>query len=235
MLRSVSDIVAGNENKHVYLLPQDKLKAIKSWPFIYWISDEFREKFSLCTFNDVCIVAEGCKTANNFKFLRFWWERNYKRDFNSKVYPMYAKGGEYCKWYGNLWLELLWGENGEYFKSDAKATANNEDCYFKKGITFTGAGSKGVSFRLLPENSVFDTGSRSIFSENEDVYVLLAILNSSLGFYVFDSLNPTVNTTVGDVKRMPYKKPNENQSAVLQELGKVCAGIQKNIRKFCIE
>ena len=56
-----------------------------------------------------------------------------------------------------------------------------------------------------------------------------------MGFYVYDSLNPTVNTTVGDVKRMPYKKPNENQSAVLQELGKVCAGIQKNIRKFCIE
>lgn len=230
-----ADYCNGQPNDRVYLLPQDKLKAIKSWPFIYWISDEFREKFSLCTFNDVCIVAEGCKTANNFKFLRFWWERNYKRDFNSKVYPMYAKGGEYCKWYGNLWLELLWGENGKYFKSDAKATANNEDCYFKKGITFTGAGSKGVSFRLLPENSVFDTGSRSIFSENEDVYVLLAILNSSLGFYVFDSLNPTVNTTVGDVKRMPYKKPNEYQSAVLQELGKVCAGIQKNIRKFRIE
>lgn len=34
---------------------------------------------------------------------------------------------------------------------------------------------------------------------------------------------------------MPYKKPNEYQSAVLQELGKVCAGIQKNIRKFRIE
>lgn len=233
--KAYADYCNGQPNDRVYLLPQDKLKAIKSWPFIYWISDEFREKFSLCTFNDVCIVAEGCKTANNFKFLRFWWERNYKRDFNSKVYPMYAKGGEYCKWYGNLWLELLWGENGEYFKSDAKATANNEDCYFKKGITFTGAGSKGVSFRLLPENSVFDTGSRSIFSENEDVYVLLTILNSSLGFYVFDSLNPTVNTTVGDVKRMPYKKPNEYQSAVLQELGKVCAGIQKNIRKFRIE
>ena len=34
-LEALSDIVAGKENKHVYLLPQDKLKAIKSWPFIY--------------------------------------------------------------------------------------------------------------------------------------------------------------------------------------------------------
>jgi len=230
-----TDYCNGQPNDRVYLLPQDKLKAIKSWPFIYWISDEFREKFSLCTFNDVCTVAEGCKTANNFKFLRFWWERNIQRDFNSRVYPMYAKGGEFCKWYGNLWLELLWGENGEYFKSDAKATANNEDCYFKEGITFTGAGSKGVSFRLLPSNSVFDTGSRSIFSDKEDVYVLLAILNSSLGCYVFDSLNPTVNTTVGDVKRMPYKKPNAEQSTILHKLSKRCADLKKYIRQYRIE
>lgn len=233
--KAYADYCNGLPNDRVYLLPQDKLKAIKSWPFIYWISDEFREKFSLCTFNDVCTVAEGCKTANNFKFLRFWWERNVQRDFNSRVYPMYAKGGEFCKWYGNLWLELLWGENGEYFKSDAKATANNEDCYFKEGITFTGAGSKGVSFRLLPSNSVFDTGSRSIFSDREGVYVLLAILNSSLGCYVFDSLNPTVNTTVGDVKRMPYKKPNEENGVILNELSERCVAIKKYIRQFRIE
>lgn len=222
-------------NDRVYLLPQDKLKAIKSWPFIYWISDEFREKFGLCTFNDISVVAEGCKTANNFKFLRFWWERNSHRDFNSQVYPMYAKGGEYCKWYGNLWLELLWGEGGKYFKSDPKATANNEDCYFKEGITFTGAGSKGVSFRLLPENSVFDTGSRSIFSKGVDTFVLLSILNSSLGFYVFDCLNPTVNTTVGDVKRMPYIEPTETAKKMLHTFSKLCSDIQRHIRQFRIE
>ena len=40
-----ADYCNGQPNDRVYLLPQDKLKAIKSWPFIYWISDEFREKF----------------------------------------------------------------------------------------------------------------------------------------------------------------------------------------------
>lgn len=234
-LQALSDIVTNSKNKHVYNLPQSKLKGIKSYPFIYWISDEFREKFDGMTIDDFCIVAEGCKTANNFKFLRFWWERNEQKDFSSTVYPVYAKGGEFSKWYGNLWLELLWGENGTYFKSDPKACANNEECYFKEGITFTGAGSKGVSFRLLPKNSVFDTGSRSIFSEEVSIYILLSLFNSSLGRYIFDCLNPTVNTTVGDIKRMPYNAPSKIQEDRLIYSTKQNVDINKWIRRFCLE
>ena len=33
------------QNKYNFTVPQSKLKIIKSYPFIYWISDEFREKF----------------------------------------------------------------------------------------------------------------------------------------------------------------------------------------------
>ena len=234
-LQALSDIVVNNDNKHVYTLPQSKLKGIKSYPFIYWISDEFREKFGGTTIDDFCVVAEGCKTANNFKFLRFWWERNESKDFSSIIYPVYAKGGEYSKWYGNLWLELLWGENGAYFKSDSKACANNEECYFKEGITFTGAGSKGVSFRLLPKNSVFDTGSRSIFSEEVSINILLSLFNSSLGRYIFDCLNPTVNTTVGDIKRMPYNAPSKIQEDKLVYSTKQNVDINKWIRRFCLE
>lgn len=235
LFKAYEDLCNGQSNERVYTLPQSKLKGIKSYPFIYWISDEFREKFGRSTFGDKCNVAEGCKTANNFKYLRFWWERNIHKDFTSKEYPVYAKGGQYCKWYGNLWLELLWGNNGENFKSDPKACANNEECYFKEGITFTGAGSKGVSFRFLPENSIFDTGSRSIFSDEINVFVLLSILNSSLGSYVFDCLNPTVNTTVGDVKRMPYCAPSMGQESVLKYCSKQNVSINKNIRRHHIE
>lgn len=235
LFEAYDDYFNNRPNSRVYTLPQSKLKGIKSYPFIYWISDEFREKFGGTTIDDFCIVAEGCKTANNFKFLRFWWERNEIKDFSSTNYPVYAKGGEYSKWYGNLWLELLWGENGAYFKSDSKACANNEDCYFKEGITFTGAGSKGVSFRLLPKNSVFDTGSRSIFSEEVSIFILLSLFNSSLGRYIFDCLNPTVNTTVGDIKRMPYNAPSKTQEDKLIYSTKQNVNINKWIRSFCLE
>lgn len=235
LFEAYDDYLNNRPNNRVYTLPQSKLKGIKSYPFIYWISDEFREKFGGTTIDDFCVVAEGCKTANNFKFLRFWWERNESKDFSSIIYPVYAKGGEYSKWYGNLWLELLWGENGAYFKSDSKACANNEECYFKEGITFTGAGSKGVSFRLLPKNSVFDTGSRSIFSEEVSINILLSLFNSSLGRYIFDCLNPTVNTTVGDIKRMPYNAPSKIQEDKLVYSTKQNVDINKWIRRFCLE
>ena len=233
-LQALDDITLNNINKHVYTLPQSKLKGIKSYPFIYWISDEFREKFGKLTFNELTNVVEGCKTANNFKFLRFWWERNIKRDFNSTIYPIYAKGGEFCKWYGNLWLELLWGNKGEYLKQDKKAAANNEEFYFREGITFTGAGSKGVSFRLLVENCVFDTGSRSIFSNSYNTYVLLAILNSSLGSYILSCLNPTVNTTVGDVKRVPIVELSTLHQNIIESLSKNNVDIKKHICSYSL-
>ena len=233
-LQALDDITLNNINKHVYTLPQSKLKGIKSYPFIYWISDEFREKFGKLTFNELTNVVEGCKTANNFKFLRFWWERNIKRDFNSTIYPIYAKGGEFCKWYGNLWLELLWGNKGEYLKQDKKAAANNEEFYFREGITFTGAGSKGVSFRLLVENCVFDTGSRSIFSNSYNTYVLLAILNSSLGSYILSCLNPTVNTTVGDVKRVPIVELSTLHQNIIESLSKNNVEIKKHICSYSL-
>lgn len=227
------DFCNGIQNTRVYQLPQSKLKEIKSYPFIYWISDEFRESFNTCSFNEISNVVEGCKTANNYKFLRFWWERN-ERHIVSRTYPIYAKGGEFCKWYGNLWLVLLWGENGTYLKGDIKATPNNEQYYFSEGITFTGAGSKGVSFRYLPKDSVFDTGSRSIFSDKVNVYILLSILNSSLGSYVLDCLNPTVNTTVGDIKRMPYKSPDVCHGGILNSLSKSCVNIKRHLCKYNI-
>lgn len=231
-VQAYADLCAGIDNDRVYHLPQSKLKEIKSYPFIYWISDEFREKFGKTTFDSECVIAEGCKTANNFKHLRFWWERNQIKDFNSQIYPVYAKGGEYRKWYGNLWLELLWGINGSLLKKDPKACANNEAQYFKEGITFTGAGSKGDSFRILPPNSVFDTGSRSIFPKNVSPYAALAILNSSLSYYVLSCLNPTVNTTVGDVKRIPFMPLNIEQETILANYGKLNANIMKRTCEY---
>jgi hypothetical protein len=52
------------------------LKCIKSYPFIYWISDEFREKFGLETIDDIFDVRQGIATGNNNRFVRFWWELN---------------------------------------------------------------------------------------------------------------------------------------------------------------
>ena len=90
-----ADYCNGQPNDRVYLLPQDKLKAIKSWPFIYWISDEFREKFRSQILDDVIYIKAGLQTGDNNKYLRFLWEvdpntiSKFKTD--SKKWKFFAK------------------------------------------------------------------------------------------------------------------------------------------------
>lgn len=145
-LEALNDIVANSQNKHVYQLPQSKLKGIKSYPFIYWISDEFREKFGEKLLDDVVDIKQGIATSNNNRFLRYWWEII---GSNQSYYP-YSKGGEYAKWAGNLWIYINWEEkNVEYIK--VKGRLQNRNYYFREGITYSGSGSKGTSFRIFED------------------------------------------------------------------------------------
>lgn len=228
--QAYEDAINQRTNSRLYTLPQEKLKIIEGWPFIYWISDGFREKFKKNTVGKIADVAEGCKTADNFKYLRFWWENESPE---SEGWKTYSKGGPYNKWQGNLWLKVNWKNKGTEIKNDPRAAANNEQYYFKEGITFTGAGSKGTSFRYLPTDSIFDTGSRSIFPKGDlSPFLLLGILNSSLSLYIIDALNPTVNTTVGDIKRIPFVKSEATNLVTI--LSKMNVDLMEKISSYHI-
>lgn len=238
-LEALSDIIADNENKHVYLLPQDKLKAIKSWPFIYWISDEFREKFGSDAIQDVLKPAQGAATTNNNRFLRFWWEVanndisiNYSEDH--KKWVGYSKGGSFKKWWGNAWLLINWNNDG-YELKHSKAVLRNADCYFKEGITYCASGSKGTSFRYHNDNSLFDTGGSCIFMKKyNDLYYSLAFLNSELNVYITTCLNPTVNTQVGDMQRVPFVIPEKNEEKQVSKMAFQNRKIQEKIGIYSI-
>lgn len=214
-LEALNDIVANSQNKHVYQLPQSKLKGIKSYPFIYWISDEFREKFGDKLLDDVVDIKQGIATSNNNRFLRYWWEII---GSNQSYYP-YSKGGEYAKWAGNLWIYINWEEkNVEYIK--VKGRLQNRNYYFREGITYSGSGSKGTSFRIFPKDCLFDVGGSCIFLTDiySNRYYLLAFLNSKICFYIAECLNPTVNTQVGDLQRVPFIIPSKGIEELVSAL-----------------
>ena len=211
LFEAYEEFLTGGTHELLYTIPQSKLKIIKSWPFIYWISDEFREKFGAVDLNDIADAKGGITTGSNERFLRFWWEvnsaeisSNYGHD--QLKWVGYAKGGSYNKWNGNNWLKILWEDNGKAVKESPKSVMRNQSYYFREGITYSASGSKGVSFRYLSNNNVFDAGGSCIFLRNHDqitIQYLLGLLNSKLCFYVVDCLNPTVNTQVGDLQRVP--------------------------------
>lgn len=231
----------GANHPLLHRFDQSKLKQIKSWPFIYWISDEFREKFGEKSLEDVAAVKVGINTGGNEKSLRFWWEIDKKLisvDYCSdrKKWVPYSKGGPYEKWFGNLWLNVNWANNGNELVKSGKSVLRNKSYYFKKGITYSASGSKGVSFRLLPSNHIFDVGGSCIFQEDsfKNISYLLALMNSKVTFYLVKCLNPTVNTQVGDLQRIPFAYPPKELEDKVSLLAEENVNIKKHLCEFSI-
>ncbi len=193
-LQALSDYISGQSNKHIYTLPQSKLKGIKSYPFIYWISDEFREKFVEYHLSKIATVLSGLKTGNNELTVRYWWEVT-----NKNKWAKMTKGGPFNRWYGNTWTKVIVENDFELIKAQSSfsiPTVRDIEC-----ITFPTSGSGRISFRLIDADTIYNNASNAI--KSPDNKLLLAVLNSKLAEYALECLNPTVNTTVGDIQRIP--------------------------------
>lgn len=232
-----ADYCNGQPNDRVYLLPQDKLKAIKSWPFIYWISDEFREKFGSASLEEITFVLQGLVTGDNIRFYRYWWEVN---DI-SKWFDC-PKGGPYNKWYGNFWVKVNWEDNGyeikNFFDDNGKLRSRpqSEKFYFKEGVTYCSSGSRGCSFRYLPANQIISGAGPGIFPSEKysNINYYLGFLNTILSTYLLESLNPTVNVTQGDIKRVPFARPNEKNEQMVDVLVQNNIDIKKHLCTYSV-
>lgn len=240
---SYNDLLNYRRNSNNYEIEQHKLKIIKSSPFIYWISDEFRNRFKNQTIKDIGSAKPGLQTGNNERFLRFWWEldkENISISINDKKkWISYAKGGNYNKWVGNLWLKVNWGNEGNELinfvdeNGKQRSVLRNQKYYFKEGITYSATGGK-PSFRLLPVNSIFDVGGASIFVDHgKSTKYAIALLNSKVTHYLLDCLNPTSNYQKGDIDRLLYFENSETKTNV-EELADRCIQIKTQLLEFSL-
>lgn len=103
-------------------------------------------------------------------------------------------------------------------------------------MTYSASGSKGASFRFLPDNTIFDIGGSCIFLKDNDIddLYVLALMNSKFAFYVAICLNPTVNIQVGDLKRVPVEKPKQFHKKTIVDLSKSNINLTISIDSFSI-
>ena len=226
-------------NPRVYILSQNKLKTIKSFPFIYWISDEFRLQFAVDDLDTVLDVRQGLASGDNARFLRYWWEVDPQtisvNKSDTKKWVNYVKGGPFNKWYGNNWLVIAFDKHNQDVLSNMGNHLPSRQYYRLEGVTYSSVGSKGASFRYLPENFIFDVGGSCIFpNKYKNISYYLGLLNSSLASYICDCLNPTVNTNQGDLKRIPFALPNSKQESIVAALVNINISIKQNILSFSI-
>lgn len=224
-LQALSDYIDGVRNEHNYTLPQSKLKIIKSWPFIYWISDEFREKFSegglSGAYQEISVGMQ--MPGNNERHFRFPWEV-----FNKDMYSRYTKGGAYNNWYGNDWLIIPTA-----LLSNLSIAAEKRQNKF--GVSSSRTTTKGTSFRMKDPTTCVDNNTINIFTENKkEAFYLLGLLNSKVNHYVFDCLNPTVHVQAGDLQRAPRPKVTTVIKNEIIASAKMCVAIKRFISKYKI-
>jgi hypothetical protein len=231
------NLVNNRSDEHTYNLSQNAFKDIEDWPFIYWISDRFRKKFKEKSINDVLNPRQGIATGDNLRCVRFWWEVN-KDDISEKLeddkkWKFYSKGGPYNKWFGNNWTVIDYSSTGYSYLLNNGNHLPSRNFYFKEGVTYCAAGSKGVSFRYMSSNYLFDVGGSCIFPGSfENINYYIAFLNSKLSFYIAKSLNPTVNTQVGDLKRIPFVLPSSDFEEKISNLSKENIEIKKKLECY---
>lgn len=232
LINSVSNI----ESEFNYSVSQSKFSDIKSSPFIYWISDDLRKKFKDESLSKNSDVISGVKTGNNNGALRFWWEINRNDIYtgnNELKWVNYTKGGPSKKWFGNNWLCVDYRNNATYIKQQNSFNLVSDKYLESEGISYSGTGNKGITFRYKPPMSLFDMGASAVFV-NMDIYYSLAALNSKVVHYITDCLNPTVNKQPNDVSRVPLPKPKIENQIVVSFLSQRNVQIQKALEKYSI-
>ena len=212
-----------------------EFKKIPGSPVAYWVSERVRKVFEEGTLLGKLVDAkQGLATANNNQFLRRWHEvdqgkcsydsksRDAAAQSGKKWFP-YNKGGEFRKWYGNREYLVNWEHDGRAIRAfgtenggRARSRAQNTGFYFLSSISWSKVTSGGFSLRFFPPGFIFDVAGCSIFGAG--LKLVLGCMNSAIMAQVINSISPTLNYEVGQVKSFPFISPHTHHKRILDSV-----------------
>jgi hypothetical protein len=219
---------------------QANFAKIPGNPIAYWVSELARLAFSNSSnFESYGSPRQGLGTTDNKLFVRDWSEVDLNKvqfDISDRIAAKksqkkwfnYNKGGGFKKWYGSIDSIVNWENDGEEIKKALKGKNPNiprsENLYFKQGITWSLISSGSFSCRKVENRGLFDVGGSMSFPDLNTQDFLLGFLNSKMSNKFLDIINPTMNNSVGDIKKLPIKFEQRDE---ITELSKNCVLISK--------
>ena len=213
------DMFLAGDNQ--YEAVQDNFEKIPGSPVAYWVSDAIRsifEKFK--RLDEIATPKRGMCTCGNDLFYRFWHEISYIEFCNPLFHDGYNgwvplnKGGEYRKWFGNLWEVVDWKNNAQRLRQYPTAQIKNEEFYFRPAITWSSLTTGNLSFRYTGNGFIFDQASNGVFPESDKYYYYIAFLNSKVAVLLLNIINPSMNVLVGDIASLPIIFDNSYKETI---------------------
>lgn len=194
---------------------QQNFEKIPGCPIGYWVNKPE-------IFDNDSVLKRGFfsggrnKTHDNNKYVRFFWEVSIKSDRWAK----YSNAGGLRKYFGIEWEVVDWSEEAKK-NYDCHGGLLNSDYWNKEGITWNLVSSHSAAFSIKHQEFIYSSGSPTIFNPFFicDHY-LLGFLNTKIAQSLLKLMNPTINTTAGDVLSLPYIQSDsgEIESLVSQNI-----------------
>jgi len=210
-------------------------KRIPGSPIAYWVTNKVRDLFQNKKMIDYAKLFQGIITGDNEKHVRYWYEcpinkitfsgHNIKDvDLSNKYWIPYNKGGESRRWYGNQDLVVNFKSGGRNF---TRGKHQFSDYYLKPCFSWTYLSSTTLATRFFQNGFLWDVAGSSAFPYEEDnLYVFAALIGSSVGHYLLNIINPTINFQVENVAAIPLANLGNYRQYILPKV-KECIDISK--------
>ncbi|EGR0983687.1 TPA: BREX-1 system adenine-specific DNA-methyltransferase PglX [Vibrio parahaemolyticus] len=182
-----------------FTIANNQLLEINSKIMAYWLKD-----ISVLTaglMHDHAYSGGRIKTHNDETYVRCSWEVSNK-DIGTR-WSLFDKGGESRRWYGNKYYVVDWSDNARSFYS-SNGGLTREEFWGKQGVCWTDINKGTANFRIKDADALYSSLSPTLFFKDNEKY-LMGYLNSVVGEYFCNILNPSFHLNVGDVLSLPAK------------------------------
>ena len=227
-----------------YITDQSNFSKIPGSPVAYWASEQLISAFEKgYRVDEIGHPKQGLATADNNRFLRFWFEvdnnkiglllssREGALESGFKWFP-YNKGGGFKKWYGNNEYLVNWENDGFEIcnfrdnKGKLRSRPQNTEWFFKQGISWCKITSSTFSMRFIPQGFLFDVAGCTLFTDEKNIYYILGYMNSTVNDYILELISPTLNYEVGHVASLPIVF-SDSHKIDIESLVKECIQFQR--------
>ena len=191
-----------HNDKNKFITKQSNFDNIPGNPIAYWATQETYNHFKMDLKLKDYVNYSGSlhKTANNEKYLRYFWEI----DKNDSNWRHYNKGGKFRKWYGNNELLVNWSNDSvEYYSTHRTANLFKKDFWDLEGITWTALTSGKFNARYFERGFISDFKGASIYPKNNLKY-MLGLMNSCVFSYFLEFISPTIDFNIGQIVNVPF-------------------------------
>ena len=172
---SIAELRETGESRLVSKVNLADFDEIPGSPLAYWVAPSVRALFHRLPRleGSGAEIRQGLATADDFRFVRTFWEvdprrigRSREETSDGKRWVPFAKGGEYSPFWADVHLVVDWGEDGKairehidrrypYLKGNVDWVVKHSNYYFRDGLTWPRRTASGFSVRILPKGSIF--------------------------------------------------------------------------------